>query len=74
MKQLFNHPDSNRAQTEVKITFAELYKIVRTKLDYFDPNWHDPDAFCQDMCVRIEQKMGIFPNIGPLKEVGGGDE
>lgn len=63
MKQLFNHPDSNRAQTEVKITFEQLYKIVREKLYYFHPDTSDPDAFCQDMCCRIEEIMGIFPNI-----------
>lgn len=63
MKQLFNHPQSDRAQTTVSVSFAELYKIVRNKLDYFHPDKSDPDAFCQDMCVQIEKKMGIFPNI-----------
>ena len=67
MHQLFNHPDSNRASTEVKITFAELYKIVRTKLDYFHPDKSDPDAFCQDMCCLIEKKMGIYPNLAAVR-------
>lgn len=66
MKQLFNHPQSERAQTLVSISFADLYKIVRTKLDYFHPDKSDPDAFCQDMCVRIEKAMGIFPNVEGL--------
>lgn len=66
MHQLFNHPQSKRAQTKVNITFAELYKIVNTKLNYFHPDKSDPDAFCQDMCCLIEKKMGIYPNVDAL--------
>lgn len=62
MKQLFNHPQSPRAQTRVNITFEELYDIVLEKLNYYTPN-SDPDAFCQDMCCQIEKKMGIYPNV-----------
>lgn len=63
MIQLFDHPQSPRAQTMVSISFADLYKIVCGKLEYFDPATSDPDAFCQDMCCQIEKKMGIYPNI-----------
>ncbi len=66
MRQLFNHKDSPRAQRHVDIPFKELYRIVRTKLDYYHPDRSDPDAFCQDMCVQIEKAMGIFPNVPGL--------
>lgn len=64
MKQLFNHPQSDRACRHVDIPFKDLYAIVLEKLNYFHPDKSDPEAFCQDMCVRIEKQMGIFPNIG----------
>jgi len=65
MIQLFNHPESPRAQTRVNVSFEELYKIVRRKLEYYS-HTSDPDAFCQDMCCQIERKMGIYPNVPGL--------
>lgn len=59
--QFINSP---RGDTEARISFDDLYRIVREKLNYFHPDRSDPDAFCQDMCVRIEKKMGIYPNVG----------
>lgn len=59
--QFINSP---RGDTEVRVSFDDLYRIVREKLNYFHPDRSDPDAFCQDMCVRIEKKMGIYPNVG----------
>jgi hypothetical protein len=66
MKQLFNHPQSDRSQTIATISFADLYKIVRNKLDYYHQDRSDPDAFCQDMCCQIEKAMGIYPNVPQL--------
>ncbi len=68
MKQLFNHPLSPRAQTKINITFEDIYKIVRERLEYYTVE-SDPDAFCQNMCCEIEKKMGIYPNLPELKLV-----
>lgn len=58
---------STRGQTEIAgVTYAQLYDIVRRKLDYFHPDRSDPDAFCQDMCCQVEKAQGIFPNVPGL--------
>jgi hypothetical protein len=65
MRQLFNHRQSVRARTEIKgVEFIHLYNLLMDKLEYFDSDRSDPDAFCQDVCAQIEKHMGIFPNLG----------
>jgi hypothetical protein len=72
-KQLFNSPNGERSSRHVDLPFRDLYAIVREKLNYFHPDRSDPDAFCQDMCVRIEKRMGIFPNVPGLTPTNDGD-
>jgi hypothetical protein len=58
-----------RGETQISgVTYRQVYNIVREKLEYFDSDRDDPDAFCQDMCCLIEKAQGIYPNIGQLKE------
>ena len=64
-----NQFTSTRGETKIEgVTYADVYRIVRRKLDYFHPDQSDPDAFCQDMCCQIEKLQGIFPNVPPLLE------
>jgi hypothetical protein len=51
-----------RGETQVNLTFRDLYLIVRERLEYVDGSF-DPDAVCQNVCVEIEKKMGIYPNL-----------
>jgi hypothetical protein len=57
---------SPRGNTVITITFAEMYKLVRERLNYYTDD-SDPDAFCQNLCCEIEKKMGIYPNVGNLE-------
>lgn len=66
MEQLFNNHNGKRGSTKVDLTFAELYDLVREKLEYYRDG--DPDAFCQDLGCRIEKKMGIYPNVSGGKD------
>lgn len=62
----FNIHEGARGSTKVDLTFAELYDIMRSRLEYL-PGQFDPDAVCQNISVEIEKKMGIFPNIKERK-------
>jgi hypothetical protein len=67
MSQPQTFTSSVRGAQEIKgVTMRQLYAIVREKLDYYHPDRSDPDAFCQDMCCRIEKAMGIYPNVPGL--------
>lgn len=53
-----------RGETKIEsVTYAQVYEIVRRKLDWFHPDRSDPDAFCQDVCCQIEKAQGIYPNV-----------
>jgi hypothetical protein len=54
---------TDRARTKITITFEQLYGILLKRVDHFDHNRDDPDAFCQQVCCEVEKAMGIYPNI-----------
>lgn len=63
-----------RGETEIRgVTIKQVYEIVRNKLNYFDTYKSDPDAFCQDVCCRIEKRMGIYPNVPFAKDASDGN-
>lgn len=70
MSHQFNDKNGKRGQTKVTLSMAEVYDIVRDRIEYMCVNQKsiDPDAVCQNVCVEIEKKMGIFPNIDSPKE------
>ena len=60
-------PQSNtflgaRGDAEVKISFRELYLIAKYCAKYAGENF-DPGAVGQNVCVGVEKKMGIYPNL-----------
>lgn len=65
--QLFNNKEG-RGGNMVNISFADLYYIVRDRIEYMciGKQSIDPDAVCQNVCVEIEKKMGTFPNVPKL--------
>lgn len=56
-----------RGDYPANVTLADIYKIVRRKLEWFHPERSDPDAFCQDMCCQIEKLNGTYPNVPELR-------
>jgi hypothetical protein len=57
-----------RGETLIEnVSYRDLYKIVLDKLEYYHPDRCDPEAFCQDLCCRIEKKQGIFPNVQDME-------
>lgn len=65
MSNLFNNHNGARGSHGVDLTMAQVYDIIRERLNYLQENF-DPDAFCQNVCCEIEKAMGIFPNIDRL--------
>lgn len=64
MSNQFNDHRGHRGSTYLgRITYAELYDIMREHFERIEGR-HDPDAECQQICVKLEQKAGIFPNVG----------
>jgi hypothetical protein len=60
-----------RGETEIqKVTLKQLYTFLRNSIKYYRPDSSDPDAFCQDVCIYIEQIMGIYPNVDPPPPAG----
>lgn len=68
---LFNHQDGRRGRTNVSVSFATLYRIIHEKLETLRApgnvrDFFDVDAKCQQICVAIEQSMGIYPNTSSI--------
>ncbi len=69
---LFNDHDGTRGSTLVSLTFANLYRLLHDKLSTIRApgnvaDFFDIDAKCQQICVAIEEAMGIYPNSGIRK-------
>lgn len=75
-KQLFNNPEGKRGSARVNLPMAEVYKIVKDRIENMCMGERsiDPDAVCQNVCVEIERANGTFPNVEgfvPSVERGG---
>lgn len=57
-----------RGLTMVSLSVRDLYKIARACIERMGDR-PDIDAVCQNICVDIEKKMGIFPNVPKLENV-----
>jgi hypothetical protein len=57
-----------RGQTQIHgITYADLYRIILARLEFYDSDTSDPEAFCQKVCCEVEKAMGIYPNVPKIR-------